>query len=528
MSKSQNRRTFLKTSALAAGAAALPAKSYAKVVGTNGKINVGFVGVGGRCQQHVDIILLMKKNGLAVEPFAVCDVWDGDPTKGKGKGQGLFPTSKRCDVPTDDKNRVSKDYRVILDNKDVDVIVCATPDHWHAKITTDAMKAGKDVYCEKPMTRTIEESQAVVDLWKKTGRVMSVGVQSMADPTWMKAHEMISAGRIGHVLQAQTRYYRNSNVGQWRYYNLTKTMNPKTVDWDQFLGHKVSFLGKPIGPSPQEQPFDRAVYAQWRCYWPFGGGMFTDLFVHQVTHLISAMGVRYPHRVVGGGGIYFEYDTRDVPDVSMVCADYDEGCQMFVTATMVNDYPIDEVIRGKTATIKFIPKSGDLMEGFEVIDQKIGGARGPGDAGKDKGEMVPGGFIPPAGTEKENVNVQLTYALWDNFLKHVMAKDQGTLSSPELGAASFSTVNMGVQSYRFDKVLYWDKEKRMPVSGDGSWSLAWEKRSHERGKTNQVMGWHAGDKGSTFNFDADAASRAAKEYMKLAGPWINGKDPAGT
>src|SRR5262245_19201245 len=132
MSKS-NRRTFLKTSAMAAGAATLPAASYAKVAGANGKINVGFVGVGGRCQQHVDIILLMKKNGLAVEPFAACDVWDGDATKGKGKGQGLLPTAKRCGIPEGDKTRVTKDYRVLLDNKDVDVLTVATPDHWHAK-----------------------------------------------------------------------------------------------------------------------------------------------------------------------------------------------------------------------------------------------------------------------------------------------------------------------------------------------------------------------------------------------------------
>ena len=95
--------------------------------------------------------------------------------------------------------------------------------------------------------------------------------------------------------------------------------------------------GEPLGPTPKEMPFDRAVWAQWRCYWPFGGGMFTDLFVHQTTHLIAAMGVRFPARVVGGGGIYLEYDGRDVPDVATVVADYDEGCQVIITATMCND-----------------------------------------------------------------------------------------------------------------------------------------------------------------------------------------------
>jgi predicted dehydrogenase len=518
-----HRRQFLKTSAVAGTALSLTAASYAKVAGANGKMNIAFVGVGGRCQQHVDVILLMKKLGKAVEPFAVCDVWDGDQTKGKGKGQGLYPTAKRCGIPEGEKSRVTKDYRVILENKDVDVVTIATPDHWHAKQTVDAMNAGKDVYCEKPMTRTIEEAQAVVDVWKKTGKIMSVGVQSMADPTWTKAYEYIKSGGIGHVMQAQTRYYRNSDVGQWRYYNLTKTMNPTTIDWDTFLGHKHEFLGKPIGPKPEEQPFDRAVYAQWRCYWPFGGGMFTDLFVHQVTHLIQAMGVRYPRRVVGGGGLYFEFDTRDVPDVAMVCADYDEGCQMFVTATMCNDYPIDECIRGKTGTIRFVPRAGDLMTGFEVIEQKIGAARGPGDAAGLKGELIKGDFQSPAGLDPDKEpNPALTYALWENYLNCVAARNQGTLSTPELGAAAFSTVNMGVLSYRSDKALYWDAEQRKPVDGDGSWAAAGERKSKARAKVSNIKGWAGGDKGCTFKPTKDQI-----DYMKMAGPWTGGKDPAG-
>src|SRR5262245_9502928 len=113
-------------------------------------------------------------------------------------------------------------------------------------------------------------------------------------------------------------------------------MTPKTSDGHMFLGHQLNkFRQAPLGP---KSPFDRAIYGQWRCYWPFGGGMFTDLFVHQTTHLIQAMGVRYPARVVGAGGLYLEYDERDVPDVSTVVADYDEGCQLMITATMVASY----------------------------------------------------------------------------------------------------------------------------------------------------------------------------------------------
>src|SRR5262249_51449039 len=212
---------------------------------------------------------------------AVCDVWDGDAELGSGKGRGLYPSAKRCGISETDKKHVAKDYRTILEQKDVDVVSIATPDHWHAKMAIDAMEAGKDVYCEKPMTRTIAEAHALVDAAKKHNKVVTVGVQSMADPAWHEAYHYIKAGKLGHIFQGQTSYYRNSIVGQWRYYPLKKDMTPKTIDWDMWLGHKFECVGHKLGPTPKEQPFDRAVWAQWRCYWPFGGGTCTDPFGRQ-------------------------------------------------------------------------------------------------------------------------------------------------------------------------------------------------------------------------------------------------------
>src|SRR5439155_1965879 len=121
------------------------------------------------------------------------------------------------------------------------------------------------------------------------------------------------------------------------------------IDWDMFLGHAFSVVpGTPLAP---RMPFDRAIFAQWRCYWDFGGGLYTALFVHRTTRMIKALGVRYPARVVGGGGIYLEYDGRDVPDVATIVADYGEGCPLLITATMINDHPIEEVIRSRSATV---------------------------------------------------------------------------------------------------------------------------------------------------------------------------------
>jgi predicted dehydrogenase len=500
-----NRRDFVKAATAGTAAMGLAAASYGRVLGANENINIAFLGVGGRCQQHIDVILKMQKEGKPVRPVAVCDVWEGDQKLGRGAGRGLYPSAKRCGVK-EDAAHVTKDYRRILELKDVDVCAIATPDHWHAKMSIDAMAAGKDVYCEKPMTRTIEEAQAVVDAAKKYNRVMTVGVQSMADPTWRMAYDLIKTGGIGKVMQGQTSYYRNSKVGQWRYYPLTKDMSPKTIDWDMFLGHAFNVNGIPLGPTPKEMPFDRAVFAQWRCYWPFGGGMFTDLFVHQTTHLIAAMGVRYPARVVGGGGIYLEYDGRDVPDVAAVVADYDEGCQVLITATMCNDHRIEECIRGHTGTLVFDSKRGEGF-GFTILPQNVGDApRGP------SGEMIKEGKFVPGGLKGDD-----TYALYENFLYCVRARNRETFSTPELGAAAFTTVNMGVLSYRNGKALFWDKDQRKVTEANASWAARLENRSKKRGKPSQIIGWQAGDTGSKLE---------PPEYQKLEGPWIGGKDPA--
>lgn len=506
-----DRRGFLITGAAAGAALSLSASSYARVGGANENLRIAFLGVGGRCQQHIDVILQMQAEKKGVTPVAVCDVWDGDKTLGSGKGRGLYPSAARCGLDEKDPKKVTKDYRVILEQKDVDICVIATPDHWHARMAIDSMEAGKDVYSEKPMTKTIPEAIAVVDAAVKNNKVMTVGVQSMADPTWAAAYEYIRSGKLGHVLQGQTSYYRNDIRGQWRYYPLNNTMSPKTIDWDMWLGHKFECAGQKLGPTANEMPFDRAVWAQWRCYWPFGGGMFTDLFVHQTTHLIRAMGVRFPARVTGGGGIYLEYDTRDVPDVATVLADYNEGCQVIVTATMCNNTPIEETIRGRLGTIKFRgskKNNTDNVLGFDVYEQKLdGGAAKPTttDLGK------------PAFSYENETTTQGTYNLWVNFLECVRSRNRETLSTPELGAAAFSTVNMGVQSYRFGKVLFWDKEARKVKEADSSWATNLEARSKKRGKPSQIIGWAGGDSGSVI---------IPPDYQKLEGPWVDGKDPA--
>jgi hypothetical protein len=233
--------------------------------------------------------------------------------------------------------------------------------------------------------------------------------------------------------------------------------------------------------------------------------MYTDLFVHQLTHMIQATGVRFPRRVVGAGGLYLEYDGRDVPDVATVVADYDEGCQMIISATMCNDTQLGEVIRGHAGTILFGASPND---GFRVAPQTT--ASKPAPPGQNRGE---GGE-----SFKPQQPVDDTRALWTHFLECVRSRNQETLCPAETGYAAITTVNLGVQSYREGKAYYFDKATGKVSQADETWSAQWEKRSHDRGKPAQVMGWHGGDTGSYL---------IPPGYQKLEGDWVGGKDPAG-
>ena len=209
MSNPVNRRAFLAGSRCRRRRDVAPAASYARIQNANDKLRVGFLGVGGRCQQHIDVILKMQKEGKAVQPVAVCDVWDGQVGTGPDKGRGLYPSAERCGLNKDDKKHVTKDYRKILEQKDVDVVCIATPGPLARPDGHRRHERRQGRLLEKPMTKTIAEAIAVVDTAQKTNKVMTVGVQSMADPTWRAAHEYIAAGNIGHVLQGQTSYFRN-------------------------------------------------------------------------------------------------------------------------------------------------------------------------------------------------------------------------------------------------------------------------------------------------------------------------------
>ena len=485
--KLTSRRNFLQRSASAAAVAsvvALPAQRAQAAAGSNERMRIGFIGPGDRgFGAHVKSLCELHAEGRKIDLVGVAEVYEVQRNK-----VADYIKEKTGTAP----NRYV-DYGEMIEKENLDAVCIGTPDHWHHKQTVDSLKAGLHVYCEKPMTKTVEEAFNVEKTWKETGKVMQVGVQSTSLPLWDKVRALLQEGKLGKVLGFQTEFFRNSDMGQWRYYALAKEMTPKTVDWDRWLG-----ANEGLAPA---MPFDREVCRQWRRFWPFGSGMFTDLFVHRTTSMLKATGLRLPGRVTGAGGVFLEYDGRDVPDVATVVADFNEGVQGLITATMCNEASrVNQLIRGHFGTFTF--GNGEDFDGFDFIPE-----RGPVTHVKQEKERI------------QTTRIQnTTIAHFANWLDACEAGDPMKCNNtPELGAAAMAVVNLGAQSYRQGKVFFVDGEKREVSTNDPGWARKWEKLSHSRAEAPHIPGWSAGKYGS---------EPRDPEYMKYAGPWVDGKDPS--
>lgn len=302
------RRSFLKAAAASAAVpvvattplgdnvfalsrAAETADDPPKAAGPNDRVRIATVGMG--IIGFIDTDTALKVPGI--ELVAAADLYEGRRTHVK--------------EVYGDRVATCVDYREILDRKDVDAVLICVPDHWHAKISIDAMKAGKAVYCEKPMVRTVDEGPAVIAAQKQTGAVFQVGSQYASSMLYDKVRDFIKAGAIGAVNAIEARYNRNSAIGAWQY-TIPTDASPETVDWDRFLG------------SAPKHPFDAVRFFRWRNYWDYGTAVAGDLFVHLLTGIHHATGALGPTRVAGMGGLRYWKDGRDVYDVIMGLLDY--------------------------------------------------------------------------------------------------------------------------------------------------------------------------------------------------------------
>jgi len=292
------RRKFLRIASATAGAttvlgpsATALAAQESKPVSPNDRIRIACLGAGGMGQGDTRTALQIP----GVELVAVADIYDGrfkEVREAFGK-----------DIA------ITRDYREILDRKDVDAVIVASPDHWHAQITIDALEKGKDVYCEKPMMQNVGDGVRMLEAQKKTGRILQVGSQCVSSIVYDKARELLASGALGQVNLIEGWTNRNSVMGAL-HWPIPKEATPETVDWDRFLG------------KARKVPFEPARLFRWRLYNDYGTGISGDLFVHLFSGMHFVTGSTGPSRVYCSGGLRYWKDGREIPDVMVAVFDY--------------------------------------------------------------------------------------------------------------------------------------------------------------------------------------------------------------
>ncbi len=283
--------------------------------------------------------IFLNQEDLNVVLTGVCDVFDIRAERGiaaslndvrPGGGAALLRGAKRF-----------RHYREMLESSDIDAVIIATPDHWHAQMAIDAAGAGKHIYCEKCMTRTVEETFKLVDAVKKSGVVFQLGHQSRQQESHLKAKQLIEKNILGKITLVETTTNRNSPDGAW-VYAIHEKGSPETIDWEQFEG-----------PAPHKVPFSLERFFRWRCWFDYGTGLSGDLLSHEYDAVNQILDLGIPKSAAASGGIYFFKDGRDVPDVFQVVFEYPgRGLTYMYSATLANGRGRGKVFMGHDATME--------------------------------------------------------------------------------------------------------------------------------------------------------------------------------
>jgi predicted dehydrogenase len=368
---------------------------------------------------------------LNLQILTVCDVYE----KRKKAAAEL------CDA------KGTLDYREIIGNKEIDAVLIATPDHWHAPIAIQALEAGKDVYLEKPMTRTVDEAKQVYETSVKTKRLLEIGSQTTSADQWWKARQCIQDGMIGKMIMSQGSYHCNWNgkqqpPGEWNW-PIDPGAGPEGkgddfVDWKMWLG------------DAPKRAWNADRFFRFRKYWDYSGGIATDLFYHVMAPMNLVWGGgEFPYRVAGTGGIYVFKDGREVPDTFMLVADYPSGHSVVLSSSMANSRHIPGLIRGYEGTIVMV-ESG-MFEGrtdfITVTPERF------------KAEE----FKKKYGEAELRIKVEARPSHYENFITCMRTREKPVLDGLTAYKAMVP-IAMSAESYRMGQMLYFDEQKQKVVT----------------------------------------------------------------
>jgi predicted dehydrogenase len=401
------------------------------------------------------------QDNLNIEVTAVCDIFD---TYGK-MAQEAAANINREGIAGKMGAPVKRylNYKELIASPDVDAVVIAAPDHWHGPITIEAARAGKHVYCEKPMTWTVEETYEVRKAVKESGVVFQLGHQGRQTDAYLKAKEAIEKNVLGPINLIEVTTNRNDPNGAW-VYDIHKDANPQTIDWQQF-----------IGQAPWHE-FSLERFFRWRCWWDYSTGLSGDLLTHEFDAINQVLNVGIPHSAISTGGIYFFKDGRTVPDVLTTVFEFPEkNLSLMYSATLSSQMDRGKRVMGHDAymemgnslTIYADPRSTRYAE---KIKQGI-----------IKPEMPIYSYIPGRGadtitsaTEKYFAGRGLLYTYrggkrFDTTHLHLkewidcIRENRQPSCNIDQGFQEAMTAHMGTLSYHHQKQIFWDKEKEQII-----------------------------------------------------------------
>ena len=328
----KTRRDFIKKAAV--GAAALAAYPPTRVLGANDRVRVGMIGVGGRGQELLGQVLELPNAQLV----AIADVYTRRRDQAKQKAPGI---------------QTLEDHRRLLDMKDIDAVIVASPLHIHTRHFLDVLAAGKDLYSEKTMTWSIPEAEQCLARAKKSDRVVQIGLQHESSGTLGDARKWIQDGFAGKVTHVESWMSRNTphGKGQW-VRSVPGDCTAESVNWKAFLN------GRP------DQGFDGNKFMNWRLFWEFSGGNITENMVHQIAWIMTALDLPLPSAACMSGGVFSEKDGREVPDTIAVTLEYPTEVIVTWQSTFSNSrYGLGERILGSDGTIEHVAGATDMVTG---------------------------------------------------------------------------------------------------------------------------------------------------------------------
>ncbi len=450
------------------------------------RINLAIIGVGGEGEAllrgagfaHPEVIEswrtaaqedprnrrladFMVQDDLNLELTAVCDVFDVRAERALAISSN---ETRPAGGPVKRATRY-RHYQELLASPDVDAVLIATPDHWHARMTIDAAAAGKHVYCEKCMTRTDEEVVPMVEAIKSSGIKFQLGHQNRQLESHEKAREVYEKGILGQVTLIETTTNRNSPGGAW-VYDIHPDGSPQTIDWDQFQG-----------PAPNHVDFSLERFFRWRCWFDYGTGLSGDLLSHEYDAINQIMRVGIPQSAVASGGVYFFKDGRDVPDVFQVVYEYPErDLTLVYSATLASGRSRGKVFMGHDAAmevggnLRVIADSGstryhDLIE-QEIVDP----ARPlltyrPGFKGIDAVTTATEEYFASRGllyTYQAGRRVSTHWLHIKDWLDTIRYGGEPSCNI-DRGFEEAITCHMATKSYRLGRKVEWDAERQVIV-----------------------------------------------------------------